>query len=66
MAKVKEYNSFDGGRTESAGINRHRVLVLDDYEEMSIAGIDQEADRSDESDQWQKDHYSDNFYNGPW
>jgi hypothetical protein len=41
-------------------------LVLDDYEEMSIAGIDPEVDRSDESDQWQKDHYSDNIYDEPW
>jgi len=41
-------------------------LVLDDYEEMSIAGIDPEVDRSDESDQWQKEHYADNYYGEPW
>jgi hypothetical protein len=40
----------------------HCGLVLDDYEEMGIAGIDPEVDRSDESDQWQNKHY---FYDEP-
>lgn len=36
-------------------------LNLDDYEELSIAGIDPEVDRSDESDQWQEDLYADYY-----
>ena len=41
-------------------------LRLEDYDEMQIAGVDPDIDRSDESDQWQKDHYSDYYDYEPW
>ena len=37
-------------------------LQLEDYDEMLIAGLDPDTiERSDESDQWQRDHYADDY-----
>ncbi len=39
----------------------HCGLSLDDYDEMKIAGVDAEYDRSDESDRWERDEYQDDY-----
>lgn len=40
----------------------HCGLILDDYEEMLIAGIDPEIDRADELDKWQEEHSIDEHH----